>query len=239
MKRFAILVLAAAFALTLAACGETEENKAGSSAETSAASSAKPTAEPSAAPENNTAGSEEFQEPAILEGETVPLENDPYIEYLSGDWYGELQDVVISLKLNADGSYTLTAPHLAENTIEGSWTYEGGEILLDGGTDEISVIEDSLFWGELSVTLSREVPETYVPGDVAADTEPADFNGYWVSLYADLDGYIVPSFRAGDETDIYVEAPMAALGGPMFGDIVREFSFAEGALVYEAGSGDA
>ena len=58
--------------------------------------------------------------------------------------------------------------------------------------------------------------------------------GDWTSFYVLADGAVLPSAELGDKTDVYVEAPRAALGGPLFGDAVVDMAFSGGTLRFEA-----
>ncbi|MBR3275008.1 MAG: hypothetical protein IKG08_00130 [Eubacterium sp.] len=224
MKRIITITLAAVLCLTLTACTQTEEP----STESSSVSAGTSEASAAALPDD--------WEPLSLEAELVPLENDPYMEALSGDWYGTVQEVIICLNLNADGSYSFSVPSLTEETVDGSWSYENGQLLLDNDeSQEILVTDAGLYWPEMDADMTREKPETYVPGEPLTDAEEADFTGYWVSLYVDMDGYIIPSHFLEDDTDVYLEGNLIALGGSLFGDIAREFTLKDGAMVYENG----
>ncbi|MBQ6602262.1 MAG: hypothetical protein IJH99_02515 [Eubacterium sp.] len=227
MKKIIIFVLAAAMGLSFTACGETNQN----TQETSSASSVVSEVSYTELPDD--------WQPVSLEAETVELDHSPYMDYLSGDWYGTVQDVVICFTLSADGTFVLSVPGLAEETVEGSWNFENGQLLLNGDVNqEVLVMEDYLYWPELDINMLREKPETYIPGEVQTDVSEEDFTGYWVSLYADLEGYIIPAHLIEDDTDIYLEGKWVALGGSLFGDIAREFECKDGALVYENGQGE-
>ncbi len=224
MKRFVVILLSAALVMTMAACTGTKENTEKSSAVSSEAAAA-PAAE---LPEG--------WKPLSIEAETVPLENDPAMEALSGEWYGIAEGVVICMNLNADGTYVLSVPGLAEERLEGSWNYEKGQLFLDGDTNqEVLVTDSSLYWPELDLDMTREKQEIYSPGEPLTDVQEADFTGYWVSLYAEVDGSILPAHILEDDTDLYLEGKWAALGGSLFGDIAREFTLKDGAMTYDNG----
>lgn len=75
----------------------------------------------------------------------------------------------------------------------------------------------------------------YTPAEPLSGVPQELFNGCWKSLYADADGALLPAEDFGDRTDLFVEAPRAALGGALFGDVVVDMVFADDALRYEAG----
>ena len=164
------------------------------------------------------------------------------------------------MALSSDGTYTLAQ---GGETKSGVWELKDGLIALDGEKEgSLIPLEDELYWLALELFLTSEEPEfdAYVPADVLSDGITAElFNGYWTSLYVDADGAILSAADLGDKTDVYVEVPAAkaedadegadaaettaapaepvprvALGGPLFGDVTVDMSFADGALTWTA-----
>ena len=150
-------------------------------------------------------------------------------------WYGSSRGLELTLALSSDGTYTLAQ---GGKTKSGAWELKDGLIALDGEEEgSLIPLEDELYWLALELFLTSEEPEfdAYVPEDVLSDGVTAElFNGYWTSLYVETDGAILLADDLGDKTEVVIEAPRAALGGPLFGDVTVDMSFADGALTWTA-----
>ena len=48
-------------------------------------------------------------------------------------------------------------------------------------------------------------------------------------------GAILTAESVNEVTDVYIEAPRAALGGPLFGDVIVDMTEENGALIYAGG----
>ena len=175
-------------------------------------------------------------DPAELEA-AFPELPDPE-EELWGEWYGSLYGLTLVLTLQEDGSYILTYPGVSEEPVQGTWTLEDGFICMDGEEiPSISVLRDRLSWTAPGIFLEREMPESYVPAEVNAQAAQEDFTGYWESAYIDLGGVMVPASDLQDDTFLYIEGTNTALGGSVFGDVIAEFIFADGAMIHEENDG--
>ena len=150
-------------------------------------------------------------------------------------WRGLVRGMDLSLALSSDGAYTLC---IAGSTQRGTWKARDAYICLDGEeTISLTRIDELLYWQDAGFFFGQDEPETgaYVPADLLTGEVNAEtFNGYWTCLYVSADGAILTAEDMGDTTDLYVEAPRAALGGPLFGDTSVEMRFSGGALRFEA-----
>ena len=151
-------------------------------------------------------------------------------------WYGLSRGLPLTLALSSDGTYTLS---LAGEDKSGAWEEIGGEIRLDG-EERASFLRlgdrlrmaDGTFLGTQAPNLGVYTPAEVLTQGVTAAT----FNGYWTSAYVDVNGIPVPAGELGDDTDLVVEGERAALGGTLFGDVIVDMSFADGALSCKANS---
>ena len=160
-------------------------------------------------------------------------------EALYGDWYGILHGLNLTLTLQEGGTYTLVYPEVSEEPAQGIWVLDDGFIYMDGEEiPSIAVMREVLSWTIPGVLLEREAWETYKPGEVYAEAVLEDFSGYWESAYIDLDGALLYASDMGDDTFIYIEGTNAALGGSIFGDVIAEFTFANGAMIHEESDGN-
>ncbi len=166
--------------------------------------------------------------------EQAAAEYRPEDDY-AGAWYGLVGGMEMALDLNADGSYIIT---YADGEESGSWELSDESIILTADeTAVLSIREGQLYWAESNVYFSRDALAlgTYSPADVIADVEPEMLNGYWKSRFVATEGGILTAESLNDVTDVYIEAPRAALGGPLFGDVVVDMTAENGALVFSEG----
>lgn len=207
MRKTLSLLIAFTLILALAACGQT---------------AAPDEPEATAAPAATT---EPVQEPT----------QEPTQEPAAENWYGQSRGMAVTLTLLSDGTYTM---ELAGETKVGTWQEEGGEITLDAnGEASFLRLGDTLCWIGMGINLASEEPTygVYVPAELLTDVPAETFNGYWTSIYVDAEGNLLPASEVRDVTDIYIEAPRAALGGPLFGDVVVDMTFSDGTLSWAEG----
>lgn len=185
----------------------------------------------------------------------------PTPELTAEDWYGWTRGIELYLSLVSDGSYTMT---MGEEERFGSWEKTDGVIVLDGEEASTFLIDgDKLNLHSGGLILSREESDRggwYMPAELRANVTAEDYDGYWTSSYVKSDEAILSAGDVGDRTDVYIQMPLeydlireeseelsereaarnttarAALGGPLFGDVIVDMAFSDGALHY--GDGD-
>lgn len=237
MKKMLAILLAFTLIFALAACQRAETPVAPETAANTVAPAAAP-AEPAAEPAEPAAELPEPTEPVTepTEPGIVMVEmSEPAPAPEPETWYGQTRGMNLVLTLNPDGSYVLS---LGEETSNGAWTEDDGIVLDGNDAAPLYRVNGGLMWSAMGLTLSGEAPafDIYEPADVVAESATAElFNGYWKSAYIDADGTILSAYELNDKTDLYIEAPKAALGGPLFGDVGLEMTFAEGALIWTEG----
>ena len=153
---------------------------------------------------------------------------------VAGPWYGNLNGLPFTLDLREDGTYTFHVMCLPDADSEGSWTHADGVILLDGDADlPLTVFDNSLYFNALDLFLTREEEKSYVPEEILGNEESDQtlFQGAWSSRYVLLDGAVLPTRALQDDTILYVEGSKAALTGDLFGEIVADFAYDNGAMV--------
>lgn len=226
MKKMLAILLAFTLIFALAACQKAETPAAPETAANTAAPAAA-SAEPAAELPEPTEPVAEPTEPGIVLVEPSNPAPAPEPE----TWYGQSRGMDLVLTLQPDGSYALS---LGGETSNGAWTEGDDGIILDGNdAAPLYRVDGRLLWLSMGLSLSGEAPAfgAYAPAEVLTEGVTAElFNGYWKSAYIDADGTILPAYELDDKTDIYIEAPKAALGGPLFGDTAVEMTFADGAL---------
>ena len=164
--------------------------------------------------------------PALAE-ETA---NETIYETPAGTWYGELEGFILTLTLEEDGTYALSAPGREE--AHGAWAAEDGAVVLDGET-AFDFIGETLLSRSGDFTFFRRQPEVYVPAPVTemefleaeGKKVPLGLDGAWKSVYVLIDGTAVPADSLGDQAAVYFESLRAIIVGDLFGELIADFAF--------------
>ena len=179
----------------------------------------------------NASGKDAPEEPVY---EMVPFEELPLMQRLPGDWYAEYQGLLITLSLTQEGTYTLTVP--GREARNGAWAMTDGMLTLDGNADDaLMPLGAVLRWDSADLLFTREKPDVYVPAELYAGLKAGDLDGYWKSCYVAVGDGTVLASALGENTDVYIQGTRAALGGPLFGDVIVDTELKDGALSYTAG----
>ena len=153
---------------------------------------------------------------------------------VSGSWFGEMNGVALSLIFNEDGTYLFRVPGIPEADSSGTWSYLNGVLLLDKNADlPFYVMENTLYFQAMDLYLTRDEETGYAPDEILSgdDSDITLFQGAWSSRYVLMDGAVLPAEALQDDTILYVEGNKAALTGDMFGEIIADFSYENGAMV--------
>ena len=152
---------------------------------------------------------------------------------VTGDWYAEISGVTMKLVFSENGSYRQTVPGREEESAEGTWEELSGMIILDGDENvPLLRTENGLRVGATGLRFTREAPKGYEPEDVMQGTETdlTEFQGAWSSAYVMLDEEAVPAEYLGDDTILYIEGRRAALTGDLFGEMIVDMAYEDGAM---------
>ena len=157
---------------------------------------------------------------------------------LTGDWFGEIQGMVLQLTLNEDGTYQATLPAREDAKATGAWALRDGFLYLDGNdVPAVNVLgEDVLKWTELDTFLRREAPMLYTPAEPLADVPQEIYAGTWKALYVGVDGAMLMANMLGEPSGAYIEGTSVALTGPLTGEALLEATYADGALRWADGN---
>lgn len=238
MKKIIAFIMTFLMIFALCSCGSSEGDKEASSSKSAEASPAAapeatktPAPEPTEVPEVTKAPEPE-KEPELPD---APAPEEKY----EGEWYGSLHGLTMCLDLHEDDSYTVSMSALQEEPGGGSWALNEGYIYMDNEEQpSIFIIGEELFWSTPGIYLTKEKQEAYTPAPVSGEVNSGDFDGYWKSVYVDMDGAVVFADSVGDDTDIYIEGTEVALGGSLFGDVYMDFTFENGSLILSEGEGE-
>ena len=102
-----------------------------------------------------------------------------------GDWYGSMYGAVLVITMNEDGTYIIDMSSMDAGTMEGTWEFDGANIVMDKGTEA----ESAFAYDEAANTFSYDVM-VFGREPIEAFVAYVDYNGTIVALYdADGDGF--------------------------------------------------
>lgn len=223
MKRILICLLAILL-LTSLACKTLEEDS----------SAQAPQNDTVETPQNDTTPAPEEPEPtrppapAEPEYEPLPAEYLPLSERVLGEWYADEAGLVITLALTEEG-YTLSVPGTDAQT--GKWEAKDGVIVLNGDEQNpLTPIGDVIRFDAPDLLFTREMPTVYVPADVIADAKEGSFDGFFKAQFVAMGEGTILAAAAEEDAYVYIEGTNVALGGTRFGNVIKVFAAAPGAL---------
>ena len=153
---------------------------------------------------------------------------------VTGDWYTQVRGIPMKLSFREDGTYSQEVPGVPDESAEGTWELREGFVYLDGN-DEIPMAfnETVLLVDGSGIRFTREEPEIYIPDGIASadETDLMEFQGAWSSSYVLSGSLALPAEYMRDDTILYIEGRRVALTGDLFGDVVAEFTYEDGALI--------
>lgn len=174
--------------------------------------------------------------PALaLAEEPAPAESVETEATLTGEWFAEVQGMIVRITLNEDGSYAVAVPALSEEAVTGTWAEKDGFLYFDGNElPEINVLgADVMKWIDYDAFLRREAPlPMYTPAEPVADVPLEYYAGHWESLYVGVNGAMLFSDTLGAKTAALIDGTTVALIGPLTGETVLETVYENGALTW-------
>jgi len=157
-----------------------------------------------------------------------------------GVWYGAISEVIpVEMAFHADGTSTTD---LMGDMLEGTWEFDGVNIITDKGTAG----EDTLYYnpeqgtlsssyGGMELVLSREARENYSLPAARTDATLEEFSGEWDCKLVDTgDGMAIPPMLAEIDLDLSIDGTKAKYTVSILGmpsELEVETTFAEGCLV--------
>ena len=141
---------------------------------------------------------------------------------LTGEWYGTLMGISITMNFNEDGTYAMTMAMSPDDAKEGTWELRDGEVVVDPGTDtEGSFAFDgetlTMAGDDYEMVLTREPVDEFVPAEPAKDAQLEDYEGEWVSGMVEAMGVTVDGKAAGLELKAKVEGTTVTLDSGTLG----------------------
>lgn len=165
---------------------------------------------------------------------------------ITGDWYGTMYGMGVTLTLNADNTYKLL---MGENELPGTYELKDGIVYMDGDTDAANgfVYDGTTLVNEKqSVTFTRdaEAAQSITLAEVNTEAKLEDFAGEWVCKYVSMNGMVVDvtaipveQLGASQIPGMKIEGNTMILTGleSMTGANPLEMEFADGALSIDLG----
>ena len=166
--------------------------------------------------------------PEEPEYDPLPEELLPLNERVLGEWYADAAGLIVTLALTEDG-YTISVPGIdAKN---GKWEAKDGVIVLDGDEENpLLPIGDVIRSDAPDLLFTREQPIAYVPADVIADAKDGAFDGFFKAQFVAVGSGTILAAAVGEDAFVYIEGTNVALGGTRFGNVIKVFTAAPGAL---------
>ena len=101
---------------------------------------------------------------------------------ITGEWYGSVFGLSMTMTLNEDGTYTLSMT--GEEAEPGTWSFDGTTLTLDEGSEgETAFAYDgeslSANMEGVDFVFTREPIATYEPAPARADAALEEFSGSW------------------------------------------------------------
>lgn len=153
---------------------------------------------------------------------------------VTGEWYGSLFGIVMTLTVNEDGTYTIGMDD--EEPDEGTWKLDGESLIMDEGSEDETVFAydgESLYaeMEGIEFLFTREPVEVFVPAAARTDASLEEFAGDWSCTLVSMMGIQVPPEMAEIEIALSIEGETATLTLGLFGEpetVELPVAFADG-----------
>lgn len=151
---------------------------------------------------------------------------------VTGEWYGDLFGMVMTLTLT-DDTYSLD---LAGETDEGAYSFDGATLYLDEGTDEETQISYDAqrnvlvldMGDDMIIEFGREPIAAFVPAPARVDAAIEEFAGEWTATQVNAFDLVAPVDLLELYMDAKIEGTAVTMSINLMGD-VEEFTL-EGTL---------
>ena len=113
---------------------------------------------------------------------------------VTGEWYGELLGIQVTLTINADGTYKMDIAGM--DSEEGVWEKnEDGNLVMDKGTEQDG----------MKIDFTREAPAEDEELTISTETTEEELQGKWQATSVIMNGMSVPMSMVGQECIIEVK----------------------------------
>lgn len=159
---------------------------------------------------------------------------------VTGEWYGNLYGISMTLTLQDDGSYIMQMDMAGEEPSEGTWEFDGAALVMDKGAEtEMTLLYDAeairlhAEQDGMELVFTREMPQAFEAAPVRTDAVLEDFAGTWTCTLIDALGMQAPPEMMGIHAEVSIEGSLVTLVIPeLLGaqEIAAEGVLADGAL---------
>ena len=158
---------------------------------------------------------------------------------VTGEWYGELLGIQVTLTINADGTYKMDIAGM--DSEEGVWEKnEDGNLVMDKGTEGeglVTVTETGLSTEQdgMKIDFTREAPAEDEELTISTETTEEELQGKWKATYVVMNGVSVSMSKV--ENDCIIEVKESnlylrdLLGQTMLAEIPIPMTFMDGVLI--------
>lgn len=157
---------------------------------------------------------------------------------VTGEWYGELLGIQVTLTINADGTYKMDIAGM--DSEEGVWEKnEDGNLVMDKGTEGeglVTVTETGLSTEQdgMKIDFTREAPAEDEELTISTETTEEELQGKWQGTTLIMNGVSVSLSAAGQECIIEIKDSnlyvLNLLSMTMLAEIPIPLTFADGIL---------
>ena len=157
---------------------------------------------------------------------------------VTGEWYGELLGIQVTLTINEDGTYKMDMAGM--DSQDGVWEMnEDGNLVMDKDTDGeglVTVTETGLSTEEsgLKIDFTREAPAEDEELTISTETTEEELQGKWQAMSVIMNGASVPMSMVGQDCIIEVKESKLYLlnlvGQTAMAKIPVSLTFADGIL---------
>ena len=155
---------------------------------------------------------------------------------VTGEWYGSLFGMVMTLTLNEDGTYTIEMD--GEEPDDGVWKLDGEELILDEDSDDglVFAYDGESLYAEaegIEFLFTREPVEVFEAAPARTDAALEEFAGDWSCTLVSMMGMQMPPEMAEIEMSLSIEGETATMTLGLFGEpetVELPVTFADGAL---------
>jgi|LSQX01.2.fsa_nt_gb hypothetical protein len=159
---------------------------------------------------------------------------------ISGEWYGDLFGMAMTLTLDEDGSYSMEMA--GEEPDTGTWNLDGESLIMDGDTENETVFAydgESLFsdMGDgMEFLFTREPVAVFEPAAVRTDASLEELGGEWVCTLVSMMGMNLPPEMADIDMKLSIDGEVVTMSVAVMGEPATDelqAVFADGALTLE------
>lgn len=155
---------------------------------------------------------------------------------VTGEWYGSLFGMVMTMTLNEDGTYVMDMGD--DDPADGTWRLDGDSLIMDEDSDDglVFAYDGESLYAEaegIEFLFTREPVELFEAAPARTDAALEEFAGDWSCTLVSMMGMQMPPEMAEIEMALSIEGETATMTLGLFGEpetVELPVTFADGAL---------